>query len=147
MSLFRFSSDQFRLPLFHVEDKKYEPLGAWLITDISTYMLVCLDALAMIDDVAHGRAPFEEWSSENYDVAFTPEGVSVRNQWVETEQGTYSVDEVREALEEYWSFLRGSPENPDLVREFRPDLPQWQAALLRWEEKWGLSHPYRGRLF
>ncbi len=42
--------------------------------------------------------------------------------------------------------VSAQPERP-AVREHRPDLPEWQADLLRWEEKWGRTHPYRGRLF
>jgi hypothetical protein len=142
-----FSLDQFRLPLFQVEDQRYRPLGAWLITDVSKYLGVCLDALAMVDDVANGRPPFEEWSSDKYDVVFTPDGVEFSNQWVEGEGGRYSLDEVREALEIYCRFLIDQPENAHLIREYRPDLPQWQADLLLWEETWGRPHPYRGRLF
>lgn len=146
MSFIRFSLDQFNLPLFQVDDKRYETLGAWLISDVSRYFLVCLDGLAMVDDVANGRPPFEEWSSENYDVSFAPERVSFRNLWLEDQHGEYAVDEVREALESYWRFLVSLPER-QLIREYRPDLPEWQASLLRWEEKWGRTHPYRGRLF
>jgi hypothetical protein len=49
-------------------------------------------------------------------------------------------------LEDYWRFLVAQPERP-AVREHRPDLPEWQADLHWWEEKWGRAHPYRGRLF
>jgi hypothetical protein len=148
VSFIRFSVDQqYRLPLFDVDDQKYRALGAWLIADISKHMLVCLDALAMIDDVANGRPPFEVWSSENYDVAFTPQGLTFSNLWLDGEGGHYSVNEVREALEAYWRFLSSQPEDRNLVREYRPDLPEWQADLLRWEEKWERPHPYRGRLF
>ncbi|MET8906543.1 hypothetical protein [Micromonospora sp. NPDC004551] len=145
MSFITFSLDQFNLPVFRVDDKRYETLGAWLIADVSRHFLVCLDGLAMIDDVSNGRPPFEEWSSENYEVSFASSGVVIQNSWLEHEHGAYTVDEVRRALEDYWSFLVALPERP-LIREFRPDLPESQAALLRWEEKWGRPHPYRGRL-
>ena len=147
MSFIKFSKDEQGLSLFHVDDPKYRALGAWIITDISVYMQVALDALAMIDDVSKGDEPFEPWSSEHYDVAFSRQGLKFRNQYVETEEGEYSLAEAREAIEEYWRFLSSQPENPHLEREYRPDLPQWQADLLQWEEVWERTHPYRGRLF
>jgi hypothetical protein len=144
--LFRFSLDQYRLPIADVDDERYRPLAGWMITDISNRALVALDALAMIDDVANGRPPFEEWSSENYEVSVTPQGFTFQNLWLPDDNGRYTVDEAREAFEEYWHFLVSLPDR-GLIREYRPDLPEWQADLLRWEEKWGLTHPYRGRLF
>ncbi|MGC3859363.1 hypothetical protein [Micromonospora chersina] len=142
-----FSIDQFKLPLYQVDDERYEALGVWLTTDISIYFRVCLDALAMIDDVSHGRQPFEEWSSDKFDVHFTPERVSLQNQWLEFQHGEYPVPEIREVLERYWRFLVSMPERTHLIREYHPDLPQWQADLLLWEETWKRPHPYRGRLF
>lgn len=147
MSSMTFSIDQFELPLYQVDDERYEALGVWLITDISIYFKVCLDALAMIDDVSHGRPPFEEWSSDKFDVRFTPDRVSLQNQWLEDQHGEYPVPEVREVLERYWRFLVSMPERTHLIREYHPELPQWQADLLSWEETWGRPHPYRGRLF
>ncbi|WP_446218102.1 hypothetical protein [Micromonospora sp. IBHARD004] len=146
MTFITFSLNQFNLPAYQVKDDRYTTLGVWLITDISRQFLVCLDGLAMIDDVAAGRAPFEEWSSDKFEVEFTQQGVLLQNQWLEHQRGEYTVDEVRDALESYWRYLVSLPER-ELIREYRPDLPEWQAALLRWEEKWGLTHPYRGRLF
>lgn len=146
MSVISFSLDQHRLPLAHVDNERYQPLGGWLITDISIHLGACLDALAMIDDVVDGRPPFEEWSSENYEVSFTPQGFAFRNLWVESDHGQYSIEEIREAVEAYWRFLASQPDR-GLIREYRPDLPEREAALLRWEEKWGRPHPYRGRLF
>lgn len=147
MSSFNFSLDQYGLPTFQVSDPSYNALGGWLISDISRYMLVALDALAMIDDVSHGEEPFEQWSSENYVVNISPKGVTLSDVWTEGDRSEYPVADVRSALEDYWRFLSSQPENPNLVREYRPDLPEWQADLARWEEKWERTHPYRGRLF
>src|SRR5689334_17604478 len=52
-------------PSYQVTDKRYDLLGEWLTTDLSRFFVVVLDALAMADDVAEGRPPFEEWTSEN----------------------------------------------------------------------------------
>ncbi|WP_239542185.1 hypothetical protein [Micromonospora terminaliae] len=101
----------------------------------------------MIDDVSNGRRPAEEWSSDKFEVRFTPELVSLENLWLEGQHGEYPVAEVREVLERYWRFLVSTPERTHLIREYHPDLPQWQADLLLWEETWQRPHPYRGRLF
>jgi hypothetical protein len=147
MSFMSFSLDNLRLPLYQAEDGKYQPLGAWIITGISIYKGVCLDALAMIADVSAGRPPFEDWDSENYTVSFAPMGISIQNNWVEHEHGIFTVAEVRDAVENYWRFLVGIPDNPNLIREYRPDLLEWQAAVIQWEERWGRPHPYKGILF
>jgi hypothetical protein len=137
---------RYQSPRFRAADETYNPLGEWVIADISRFFLVCLDALAMIDDVTNGREPFEEWDSENYEVDFSSRDFTVRNQWVENWGGRYPIDTVREVVEGYWRFLVSAPER-DVVREYRPDLPEWEADLLRWEEKWDRRHPYRGRFF
>ena len=136
----------FHRPVYQVEDQRYDLLGEWLTTDLGTFHLVVLDALAMADDVAHGEPPFEEWSSENYAVSFTPSTLRITNSWVPGVEGEFPADVARVAIEDYWRFLVAQPERT-VVREYRPDLPEWQANLLRWEEKWGRPHPYRGRLF
>lgn len=136
----------FRRPVYQVEDQRYDLLGEWLTTDLGTFFLVTLDALAMADDVARGEPPFEEWSSENYAVSFTPSALLITKTWVPGAKGEFPADVARAAIEEYWLFLVALPER-SVVREYRPDLPEWQANLVRWEEKWGRAHPYRGRLF
>ncbi|KAB2369598.1 hypothetical protein [Actinomadura montaniterrae] len=143
-----FSLDEhYRLPLFEVEDERHRPLAAWITTDISIYKRTCLDALAVVADLVAGRPPFEEWSSENYEVEFGSRGLRFQNLWVPDERGAYTLPEVKEAVKEYWRFLASIPDDPDLIREYRPDLPERQAALLRWEETWKRRHPYRGTLF
>ena len=137
---------RFNRPDYQVADPRLDLLGEWIVTDLGTFFLVVLDALAMADDVARGEEPFEEWSSENYEVSFTTALLLIRNLWVPGAEGAFPADTARTAIEEYWHFLVGQPERVG-VREYRPDLPEWQANLVRWEEKWGRSHPYRGRLF
>jgi hypothetical protein len=146
MSQMTFSLDDFRLPYCLSDDERLQRLGNWITTDISIYKGVGLDALATLADVAAGR-PVEPWDSENYAVEFSGDTVSIRNQWVEADHGEFSIAEVRGAVEDYWQFLVAIPDNPDLIREFRPDLPEWQAALLMWEQTWRRPHPYRGILF
>ena len=145
MSRMTFSLDDFRLPYCLSDDERMQRLGNWISTDISIYKGVCLDALATVADVVAGR-PVEPWESENFTVHFSDAGVSIRNEWVEVERGEFSMAEVREAVEDYWRFLVAIPDNPELIREFRPDLPEWQAALLMWERTWRRPHPYRGML-
>ena len=147
VSVVSFTMDpRFNRPSFQAADRRYDLLGEWMIADLSRFFLVVLDALAMADDVARGQQPFEEWSSENYEVSFTPSALRIANMWVPGAEGEFPADVARAAIEDYWQFLVAQPERP-VVREFRPDLPEWEASLVRWEEKWGRVHPYRGRLF
>ncbi|MEU8819658.1 hypothetical protein [Actinoplanes sp. NPDC048796] len=136
----------FRRPVYQVDDQRYDLLGEWLTTDLGTFFIVILDALAMADEVARGEPPFEQWSSENYAVSFTPTALLITNLWVPGAEGEFPADIARTAIEDYWRFLVAQPE-PPAIREYRPDLPEWQADLLRWEEGQGRAHPYRGRLF
>jgi hypothetical protein len=146
LSFIRFYLSDRRTPRFEVDDQRYRALGAWAIIDISVFMGVCLDALAMVDDVAAGR-PVEPWSSEHYDLTLTQEGVTFSNYWADDERGRYTLAEFREVVELYWAFLASRPEEPFIQRDYWPDLPETEAEVLLWEETWQRRHPYRGRLF
>lgn len=122
-----------------------ELLGAWVCRDINRWFRVLLDALAMVDQVGAGDKPFEPWDSDGFDVDFEPSGITIASRYGSRDRATYTVDEVRAALEDYWAFLITLPERTG-PRPFRPDLPEWEADLLDWERSWELRHPYRGRL-
>ena len=100
------------LPVYQVEDQRYDLLGQWLTADLDRFFLVTLDALAMADDVARGEPPFEEWSSENYAVSFTPSALLITNLWVPGAEGEFTADVARAAVEGYWRFLVAQPERP-----------------------------------
>lgn len=125
---------------------RYRPLGAWAMSEIGKHLGVVLDGLAMVDDAAAGR-PVEPWTSESYDVVIDASGIRFRNHFADSEQGAYSLDELRQVLEDYWRFLAAVPETPGTYREYSPELPLPQAEVLLWEKVWGRPHPYRGRLF
>ncbi|SNS97154.1 hypothetical protein SAMN05421812_102569 [Asanoa hainanensis] len=146
MSFIRFHLSDLGTARFEVEDQRYRALGAWAIIDISLMMGVCLDALAMVYDVAAGR-PVDPWSSEHYDLTLTQQGVTFSNYWADEERGRYTLAEFREVVELYWVFLASRPESSAIVRDFWPDLPRPQAEVLLWEQTWERPHPYRGRLF
>ncbi len=142
-----YALDRHRLPIITaVADHRFGPLADWLITDISREPSILLDALAVIDDAMHGDEP-EDWGSDNYEVAVTTDGFTVTNLYFPESVGRYALPEVRAALEEYWHFFLLAAPSRGLIREYRPDLPEWEAALLRWEERWHRRHPSRGRLF
>jgi hypothetical protein len=146
MGFIRYALDErFRLPTFGVDDERYEVLGAWIMTDVGYHPSGAVAALALIDDIANERASAEELSGEGYAVVQVPDGLKFRPELARG-TATYTADEVREALEGYWEFLSCLPEKPT-IREYRPDLPEWHAALLFWEEHEGRRHPYRDRLF
>jgi hypothetical protein len=146
MSLIRFHLTDRGFPTFEVNDPRYRALGAWAITDISLLMGVCLDALAMIDDVATGNR-VEPWSSEHYELTLRLQGVEFSNYWADDEHGRYTFAEFREVVELYWAFLASRPKEPFIQRDYWPDLPEAEAEVLLWEQTWQRRHPYRGRLF
>ncbi|MFC0037138.1 hypothetical protein [Actinomadura rayongensis] len=124
MGFISFSLDpEFRMPLYHATDERHRTLGAWILAYIATNKHVELDALATIADVEAGRTP-EPWDSENYTVEFSAAGIEIQNDWVEHERGAYSLAELKEAIETYRKFLAAIPDNPELIRESRPDLPE-----------------------
>jgi hypothetical protein len=73
---------EFNRPDYQVTDARYDLLAEWAVTDLGTFFFVVLDALAMAAEVARGEEPFDEWSSENYEVSFTPSVLRLRNLWV-----------------------------------------------------------------
>ncbi len=188
MSFIRYSlDDRFQAPTFHVDDQRYQVLGAWIMADVA-YLSAALGCLAVIEDIANGSASWpgtrarpagrrlswagtrarpagrrlswagtrarpagrrlsaDDLSGEGYAVTRTPDGLRFSPE-LATGEATYTIVEVREALEGYWEFMSTLPENPNIRREYRPDLPPWQAALLYWEEQHGRPHPYGDRLF
>ncbi|SDE56256.1 hypothetical protein [Glycomyces harbinensis] len=146
MGIAKFSlSEQFGVIAENVEPGK-ELLVAWLATDIGAQYQVCLDALAMIDDVSAGRPPFEEWDSEGYDVEFDESGLHLSAVYGNLGEASYPIAVARKAIEDHWTFIQGLGETPGAVRAFRPDLGAPVASLLLWEQGWERPHPYRGRL-
>lgn len=139
-----FFTDDSGSPYYRADSDHYVPLGLWLIMDLSSSYSRCLGLLSMVDDVAAGRSASEEWEGEGFDATITKAGVALRDNYQPSRRGRYSLDEVRAAAEDYWSYLRGRGEG-GAIRSFRPDLPEYLADLLMWEQEWG-PHPYRGRL-
>ena len=124
---------------------RYRQLGVWATSEIGKHLGVVLDGLATVDDAANGR-PVEPWTSESYEVSIDASGLRFRNFFADSEQGEYSLDELRQVLQEYWRFLAAIPEAPGAYREYSPELPLPEAEVRLWEQVWGRDHPYRGRL-
>lgn len=144
-----FSLSQSGTPLFEItggDYDKYRPLGAWVISEIGKIPGICLDALAIVDDAKKGR-PVEPWTSKSYDVVIDADGIRFQNFYVDVESGSYTLDELRDVVEDYWQFLATIPEAPGTYREYWPELPRPEAEVLLWEQVWKRQHPYRGRLF
>lgn len=145
MADLRFFTSDLGSPRYEVADQRDVPLGMWLTMDLAADPTMVLDALAMTDDVASGRSASQHWEGEGFDVAFSKDRVEVVGLHVDS-RAEYGFAEVREQVERYWAFAIRLPENPEVERVLRPDLPYWQACLLEWERVWARPHPYRGRL-
>ncbi|GIF73261.1 hypothetical protein [Asanoa siamensis] len=144
MTIVRFWVSDLGTPRFEVDDQRFRALGAWAVIDISSLMGVCLGALAMVDDVARGRA-VEPWSSAHYDLTLNRHRVMFSNRWADDERGEYTFAEYRQVVEDYLKFLVSRPVS-GYVRDYWPELPEAEAEVRLWEETWHRAHPYRGRL-
>ena len=60
-----------------------------------------LDGLAIVDDARNGR-PVEPWTSESFEVKIDSSGITFANFYNDQERGRYTLDELRDVLEEYW---------------------------------------------
>lgn len=133
MNSISFRTDADGFPDFQAADLRWTALGVWFIMELRNSPYQCLDLLAIVDDVASGRAEQTEWDGEAFQVRLTRAEVDVRNTILEDQRGSYPLDEVRRAAEDYWRYLS--------------DRPEVAADITDWEQTWHRTHPYRGRLF
>ncbi len=133
MTPISFYTDQHGFPAYSTTDERYVALGVWFKMELRDSPYQCLDLLAVINDVASGRTTAGRWEGEAFDVPITAAGVSTHNMITDGNRATYTLQELREAAEDYWRYLAGGP--------------RAQADVEDWERTWGRPHPYRGRLF
>ncbi|MEV6524017.1 hypothetical protein AB0M43_18875 [Longispora sp. NPDC051575] len=133
MSFLSFYTDGDGFPRYRASDDRYVPLGVWFVMELRNSPYQALDLLGIVDEVVSGRSAGEDWDGEAFQVRVAPSGVSVRNTILDGQAGTFPLDEVRRAAEDYWRYLSTRPEVA--------------ADLADWERTWGRAHPYRGRLF
>jgi hypothetical protein len=145
MPLLAFNDDAFFGPVAVDAPSRYRQLAAWLSSGIGHDFKGCLDALELVDDALNGQAQTEEWGGEGWSVHFGTDALHLKHQHGDDPEAAYDLRQAREAIEDFWRFLTSLPERK-IRRRFRPDLPEWQADLLQWEESWNRRHPYRGRL-
>jgi hypothetical protein len=134
VSFLSFYTDDHGFPRFRAGDERYNPLGVFLTMEVTNSPTLGLDLLEMVDDVVHGRAESRQWDGEGFLARFSPDGVSMQNRFLDFQRGTYSLAEVREAAENYWSFI-ADMNGPEQVAK----------DLISWEQTWERTHPYRGR--
>lgn len=145
MSLLNFRFDDLFGPVAVDVPNEYQALAAWLSTDVGHDFKACLDALEMVDDALNGRVPEDEWDSEGWSVAFGLDALRLKHRYGEDPEAVYGLQQAREAIEDFWRFLTNLPERK-VKRQFRTDLPEFQADLLQWEDSRQRRHPYRGRI-
>ncbi|TMR24798.1 hypothetical protein ETD86_03445 [Nonomuraea turkmeniaca] len=140
-----FYQDSDRSIKFRTEDPELVDLGLWLSFDMGFSFDCCLDALARVDDVLSGRSQTAGYDGNDYEVSMS-NLAAVFAHIGGPPPTSCPMPTVKSAVEEYWRFLLTLPENPDVIRSYRPELPWHLAALLWWEEYWKRPHPYRGRI-
>jgi hypothetical protein len=122
-----------------------QDLGVWLTFDLGRNYFGCLNALASVADATSGAEPSVHYEGNGYDLEFQPSQVVITHKFLDR-FSTYPLSEARKAIEEFWRFITGIPDNPVATRVYRPDLPEPLAYLLLWESQWRRPHPYRGRI-
>jgi hypothetical protein len=127
-------------------DPRNHALGSWITVDIGASFYALLAALSGVHDVSHGVIPHADMNFGGWDVVMRPDDVEFTMEGMPWRR-TYPFEEVREALEEFWSLIlrHRNTRDPEVTYHYRPDLPRAWAELLSWEETNG-RHPYRGRL-
>jgi hypothetical protein len=145
MPLLTFRDDETFGPVAVDAPSRHRQLAAWLASGIGHDFKGCLDALELVDDALNGRAQTDEWGGEGWTVRFGTDALHLGHRYGNEPEAVIDLGQAREAIEDFWRFLTGLPERR-IKRRFRPDLPEWQADLLQWEESWNRRHPYRGRL-
>ncbi|MEH0842533.1 hypothetical protein V6U81_09110 [Micromonospora sp. CPCC 205711] len=131
----RFFTDRHGFPGYESDEPRHTALGVWFQMELRNSPYQCLDLLAILDDVAAGRADEREWDGEAFLVTVTRPGVTVRNTILPDQHGRYELTEVRRLAEEYWEYLSDQPR------------PRLAFDLADWERTWSRTHPCRGRLF
>jgi hypothetical protein len=94
-----------RLPAARLRDDRYRHLASLLTSDIQTHGASVLDALLLVEQAQAGRTDLEEWLGNSTSAYFRPDGVSITDLGPKPETQRYPLDEVHEALIEYWGFL------------------------------------------
>lgn len=143
MGITRYFTDQYGMPRYEADDKAYWPLGVWLVSELRSNFAAVLDALDSIHQALEGIEP-EEWEGESVEAKFTPKELILID--YDGTEARYPMAEARAEVERYWRFLLGRSPMPGTQRLLRPDLPEHEAYLLQWEQRWNKQHPYRGKL-
>jgi hypothetical protein len=143
----RFYRDENGSIKYQTNDRALGDLGLWLSFDMGFAYDSCLDALRAVDDTLSGRSESGGYEGNDYNVQMNKEFATFSAIYGDGGPPTSCpMAAVKSAVEDYWRFLLTLPPNPNVIREYRPDLPPHLASLLQWEESWNRRHPYRGRL-
>ncbi|WP_157563407.1 hypothetical protein [Micromonospora chokoriensis] len=92
-------------------ERHFLDLASQLASDIQSYAPDCLELLQCIDDVASGRCAYEEFEGNSSVVRCTPAGVTVQSLGPVPSGTTYTVDEARAVILNYFNFLAPSVED------------------------------------
>lgn len=125
-----FSRDDRGWIMARTETGHFNMLASQLTSDIIGYAPDCLELLALMDQVRGGRSPIEEFEGNSSIFRATPDGVTVLSLGPSRKSTTYTFDEARVAVLQYFDFLA-------------PSEAQKKAEVVRWETEVG--RPYTAR--
>ncbi len=123
--------------LYRASEPRLVTLGVFLIADVQKSPTLGYDLLDLVERAYTGQEDETVWDGEGFYVTFSrADGVTMQNNFLEDQHGTYALDEVRAIAQDYWTFI-ASAAGPK----------QCAFELKLWEQTWERPHPYRGRLF
>ncbi|MFU8853169.1 hypothetical protein ACNAW0_19585 [Micromonospora sp. SL1-18] len=106
-----FQRNQYGAPSMKTRDGHFRALGSQLVSDIQTYAPDCLELLQCIDDAVSGPSGYEEFEGNSAVVRCTADGVTVESLGPLPSVTTYTVDEARDVILQYFAFLAPSAED------------------------------------
>jgi hypothetical protein len=109
---------------------RFNALATQLISDIGDYAPDCLELLQVMDQVRGGQSPVEEFEGNSSVFRATPDGVTVESLGPVPKSTSYTFDEARSAVLDYFDFLA-------------PSEAQKRGEVARWENEFGRQYPGR----
>jgi hypothetical protein len=126
----RFFRDQDNRARFESQTGYFADLGFELTSDIQGYAPDCIELLSCIDDVMSGGSDSEEFEGNSSIFRCDSAGVTVESLGPIAEETTYTVEEARAVIRQYFHFLA-------------PTAEEKAGHLQTWEQENG--RPYSNR--
>ncbi|GIF11784.1 hypothetical protein [Actinoplanes teichomyceticus] len=115
---------------YRVDSKRFVRIGSQLVSDIQGYAPDCINLLECIDEVAAGRAEYTEYEGNSAVFRCHPGGVTIESLGPVPDPATYTFEEARAVVLQYFDFLA-------------PTREEKERNVVAWEQESG--RPFAGR--